>query len=176
MWLASPGYLKQPHVIDGMPRLPFDLMVMDEAHAMAGNSLRHSAVDALARSARHVVMLTATPHDGDDTRFRRLVSLGTTGSQFDALTIFRRARTGHVRHLRTLDVTPGVGLSRVMSAIDSFERARRFGAPSDGLLLICAVFRKRALSSLAALAASLHRRLAVVNDAVKSTLAAKQTA
>ncbi|HUR20613.1 MAG TPA: SNF2-related protein, partial [Vicinamibacterales bacterium] len=61
VWLASPDYLKQPHVIEGMPRLPFDLVVIDEAHTMAGNSQRHSAIDALAGAARHVVMLTATP-------------------------------------------------------------------------------------------------------------------
>jgi superfamily II DNA or RNA helicase len=169
VWLASPDYLKQPHVIDGMPRLPFDLLVIDEAHIMAGNSQRHAAVDALARSARHVVMLTATPHDGDGTRFRRLASLGATGdatgSRSDTLTIFRRTRAAPARRLRTLDVDPGVRLSRVLAAIDSLGRARRFGAPADGLLLICTVFRKRALSSLAALAASLHRRLAVVNGA-----------
>jgi len=41
VWLASPDYLKQPHVIEGMPRLPFDLVVIDEAHAMAGNSQRY---------------------------------------------------------------------------------------------------------------------------------------
>jgi superfamily II DNA or RNA helicase len=173
VWLASPDYLKQPHVLDGMPRQPFDLVVVDEAHTMAGNSQRHAVIDALARSARHVVMLTATPHDGDGLRFRRLVSLGATvvpaggsaGSQADALTIFRRTRPGPVRHLRRLDVNPGAALSRVLAAIDSFERARRAGVPADGLLLVCAVFRKRALSSLAALAASLQRRLAVVNAA-----------
>jgi superfamily II DNA or RNA helicase len=172
VWLASPDYLKQPHVIDGMPRLPFDLLVIDEAHTMAGTSQRHSAIDALARSARQVVMLTATPHDGDATRFMRLMSLGSTECatrpQADALTIFRRTRTGPVRHLRSLYVSPGAGLSRVLAAIDSFERTRRLSVPGDGLALICAVFRKRALSSLAALAASLNRRLAIVNGAAAS--------
>src|SRR5688500_11725989 len=176
VWLASPDYLKQPHVIDGMPRLPFDLLVIDEAHTMAGNSQRHSAIDGIARCARQVVLLTATPHDGDATRFMRLMSLGQNGcatrgatvSEADALTIFRRTRTGHVRHLRSLDVCPGAGLSRVLTAIDSFERTRHFSVPSDGLALICAVFRKRALSSLAALAASLNRRLAIVNGATAS--------
>ena len=169
VWVASADYLKQPHVIDGMPHLPFDLLVIDEAHTMAGNSQRHSAIDALARSARQVVMLTATPHDGDGLRFSRLLSLGATGSPADALTTFRRTRNGHVRHVRKLDVRPGIGLARVLAAIDSFERARRTGVPGDGLLLICAVFRKRALSSLAALVASLNRRLAIVNGATAMT-------
>jgi hypothetical protein len=169
VWVASADYLKQPHVIDGMPHLPFDLLVIDEAHTMAGNSQRHSAIDALARSARQVVMLTATPHDGDGLRFSRLLSLGATGSPADALTTFRRTRIGHVRHIRKLDVRPGIRLARVLAAIDSFERARWTGVPGDGLLLICAVFRKRALSSLAALVASLNRRLAIVNGATAMT-------
>lgn len=132
---------------------------------MAGNSQRHSAAGAIARSARHVVLLTATPHDGDHTRFRRLLSLGANDSPADSLTIFRRTRIGQPRHVRRVNVNPGSGLSRVLAAIDAFERLRRSGNPADGLLLICGVFRKRALSSLTALAASLHRRLALVNAA-----------
>ena len=166
-WVASPDYLKQPHVSEALPRLPFDLVVIDEAHVVAGNSQRHAAADAIARAARQVLTLTATPHDGDDNRFRRLISIGATGSATDALLIFRRARTEKARHLRTFDVGPGPGLSRVLAAVDSFERAKRSGEPGVGLSpgrsLICGVFRKRALSSLAALSASLARRLAIVN-------------
>jgi hypothetical protein len=165
VWLASADYLKQPHVLEAIPASPFDLVVIDEAHTVAGNSLRHAAVDAIARSARHVVMLTATPHDGDTVRFHRLVSLGATGSRADALTTFRRTRTSAVRHVRRLVISPGIALARMLGAIDSFERARHAEAPVDGLALICGVFRKRAISSFAALIASLHRRLEIVNNA-----------
>ncbi|MEO6222094.1 MAG: DEAD/DEAH box helicase [Vicinamibacterales bacterium] len=163
VWLASPDYLKQPHVIDGMPRAPFDLVVIDEAHMMAGNSQRHSAVHSIAQAAGQVVLLTATPHDGDESRFQRLLSLGATRSPADSLTIFRRTRTSSARHVRRLTMNPGAGVSQILAAIDAFARAGRSNAPNDGLLLICAVFRKRALSSLAALAASLSRRLALVD-------------
>ncbi len=163
VWLASPDYLKQLHVLEAMPDTPFDLVVIDEAHILSGKSQRRAAIHALARSARHVVMLTATPHDGDHARFTRLVSLGATGSKADALTTFRRTRTTPARHIRRLDVNAGPGLSRVLEAIDAFERSVR-AAPPAALNLICAVFRKRALSSMAALHASLDRRMSLIND------------
>lgn len=164
VWLASADYLKQPHVIDGMPRTPFDLLVVDEAHMMAGPSLRHLSINAIARSARRVILLTATPHDGDETRFKRLLSLGATGAPLDSLAIFRRIRSRRTRRHRRLNAKPGLHLSQVLAAIDSFERVGRPAGAVDGLSLICAVFRKRALSSLAALTASINRRLAVVSE------------
>jgi superfamily II DNA or RNA helicase len=168
VWLASADYVKQPHVREAMPESRFDLVVIDEAHTVAGHSQRHATLDAIARAARHVILLTATPHDGDSIRFRRLASFGASGSSTDELTIFRRTRTGSTRQVRQLDVRPGAGLTRVLAAIDSFEQVRRPEAPVDGLALICAVFRKRAVSSLAALTASLRRRLDVINNAPAS--------
>jgi superfamily II DNA or RNA helicase len=166
VWIASPDYLKQAHVMEAMPPVPFDLLVIDEAHGMAGNSNRHSAADDLARRARQVVLLTATPHDGSDVRFRRLVALGATGSDADALTVFRRVREMPARNVRRLDVSPGEGLARILAAIESFTRAGRSGASADGLLLLSGVFRKRALSSLAALVVSLTRRLEFLSNAM----------
>jgi len=164
VWIASPDYLKQAHVREAMPRAPFDLVVIDEAHTVAGPSQRHSALDAIARTARHVVLLTATPHDGDETRFNRLLSIGSTGAGADSLVIFRRTRTRPARRARALRVNPGEHLSQVLAVIDAFARTARTGSPTDGLSLICSVFRKRALSSMAALMSSIQRRLAVLNN------------
>ena len=162
VWIASPDYLKQPHVIEAMPDTPFDLVVVDEAHTMAGHSRRRAAINAIAAQARHVVLLTATPHDGDETRFGRLVSLGATGSRADGLTVFRRTRPADRRPMRRLAVAAGPGLSRALDAIDAFERAVSASRRAV-LTLICAVFRKRALSSMAAFLASLDRRLSVID-------------
>ncbi len=164
VWLVSPDYLKQPHILETLPRRGFDAVVMDEAHSMAGDSQRRWAIDTIARSARRVILLTATPHDGDDTRFRRLIDLGATGAKADALVIFRRAGTRSARRTRRMDVNAGPGLSQVLDAIDAFERTGPVAAPCEGLRLICGVFRKRALSSLAAFQASLERRLSVVSN------------
>ena len=165
VWLVSPDYLKQPHILETLPRRGFDAVVIDEAHAMAGDSQRRWAIDTIARSARRVILLTATPHDGDDTRFRRLIDLGATGAKADALVIFRRAGARPSRRTRRVDVNAGPGLSQVLDAIDAFERTAQPSSPCEGLRLICGVFRKRALSSLAAFHASLERRLALVTSA-----------
>lgn len=162
VWIASIDYLKQPHVLDGLPPRAFDVVVIDEAHTLAGDSQRHAAANTIARAAQHVILLTATPHDGSATRFGRLLALGGSGAPADALTVFKRSRPRHNRRLRNLFVKPSTGLSRVLDAIDSFERTRRPGASSDALALICGVFRKRALSSAGALASSLKRRMSII--------------
>jgi superfamily II DNA or RNA helicase len=164
VWLTSLDYLKQPHVLDGLPALPWDLLVIDEAHHLSGLSQRHEAIHTLAVAARRVVMLTATPHDGDESRFRRLLSVGSRG---DSLTIFRRTRPTDTRRrlVRWLPVRLAADDIRVLNAIDAFERTRhttRGGATQDGLPLICSVLRRRALSSPDALRASLVRRLEII--------------
>ncbi|MBX3182799.1 MAG: DEAD/DEAH box helicase [Polyangiaceae bacterium] len=73
-----------------------DFVVVDEAHTCVGNGQgRHQRYDllrGLADSAeRHLVLLTATPHSGDDTAFYRL--LGLLDSSFEAL----QATTGKER-------------------------------------------------------------------------------
>lgn len=167
-WLTSADFLKQPHVADGLPRAPWDLVVVDEAHQLGGDSQRHTTIDVIGRAAHHVVLLTATPHDGDDRRFQRLLSVGSRGER---ATVFRRMhKPGPPRRVRWLPARLTDSDLRMLHAIDAFERARHratvpdpSGAPS-GLALICGVFRRRALSSPAALHASIERRLAVVED------------
>lgn len=168
VWLTSADFLKQPHVIDGLPHEPWDLLVVDEAHHLGGDSLRHDAIDALGRHAIHVVLLTATPHDGDTQRYQRVLAVGAQG---DRVTVFRRLnRPGPARRVRWLPVRLSETDLRMLHTIDAFERARHRAAVLDsddataGLALICGVFRRRALSSPLALHASLERRLAIVEE------------
>jgi superfamily II DNA or RNA helicase len=166
VWLASPDYIKQPHVRDAMPRERWDLVVIDEAHMMAGDSQRGDCAHAIAVAAGHVVLLTATPHDGDDTRFRRLMSLGATGARADTIRVFRRLRASVSRRVRTIHLRPGAATLRVLAGIDAFERTVRPESRTEhrhALHLLCSLFRKRVLSSLAALVASLERRLAWID-------------
>src|SRR5258706_4390674 len=89
--------------------LTWDVVVFDEAHALAGRSDRAAAAAALARRARVVVMLTATPHCGDDEAFARLCALGDLGEAYP-LRIFRRTRSDvglpHGRRSILLKVRP----------------------------------------------------------------------
>ena len=57
-----------------------DFVIVDEAHTCAssgrGRHQRHELLQGLAGSAtRHLVLLTATPHSGDDAAFYRLLGL-----------------------------------------------------------------------------------------------------
>ncbi len=164
-WIASLDFLKQAHVQDGMPTRPWDLVVIDEAHAACGRSDRHAIADRLGRRARRLVLLTATPHSGDEERFERLIRIGRVGD--DDLVVFRRTRADIGVANRRRVAWHGVALSeaegRVLAALGTFERVvlRAAGATGrDAARLLLAVFRKRALSTMAALATSIDRRLA----------------
>jgi superfamily II DNA or RNA helicase len=168
LWLASLDYLKQPHVLDAIPRAPWDVVVIDEAHEACGESLRHDASDEVARRARVVVLLTATPHAGDAARFDRLRRLGRL-SAGDTLTVFRRTRadTGarHTRRVAWRGVSLAPAEADVLAALAAYEQAvlrRALGSRRDGALLLLSIFRKRALSTWQALDRSLERRLAWV--------------
>ena len=56
----------------------WDLIIVDEAHKLAGTNrqvARHLLGRALARSTRHLLLLSATPHQGKTDAFLRLMSL-----------------------------------------------------------------------------------------------------
>lgn len=166
VWIASIDYVKQPHVLAGLPPIPWDVVVIDEAHVATGRSDRHDTCDELGRRARHLVLLSATPHDGDPVRFARLLRLGSLPLAGDELAIFRRTRAGIAlpaqRVVRWVRVRPTMDLARLLDALEAFERVvleSARPAAHDAALLLLAVFRKRALSTMAALDRSLARRL-----------------
>jgi len=78
--VVSLDYIKsrerRDHFLDACP----DFVIVDEAHTCAGATQgrhqRHELLKGLAASAsRHLVLLTATPHSGDDEAFLRLLGL-----------------------------------------------------------------------------------------------------
>ncbi len=165
LWIASLDFLKQRHVVESMPARPWDLVVVDEAHAACGRSDRQALVDHIGRRSRRVVLLTATPHSGDEERFARLLQAGQLDQ--DDITIFRRGRADLGMAQRRRVAWHGVTLStaegQVLAALEAFERAvlRAAGhSGRDNARLLLGVFRKRALSTMAALARSIDRRAA----------------
>jgi superfamily II DNA or RNA helicase len=171
VWIASLDYLKQPHVRRALPPLPWDLVVVDEAHTACGDSERYAICDEMARRARHVLLLTATPHEGDETRFDRLRRLGALPRVDDPLVIFRRTRAdlaAAVPHrVRWHGVTLSEPERRVLGALRAFEQAVLRAAGSskrEGALLLLGVFRKRAMSTFGALAVSIERRLSWLEE------------
>ena len=89
--IASIDFIKQPEVLRGLASQSWDALIVDEAHQATVASLRYDAVSELARRARHVVLLTATPHAGDERSYRALCAIGSlTGD--DPMLRFRRTR------------------------------------------------------------------------------------
>jgi superfamily II DNA or RNA helicase len=166
VWLASLDFLKQPHVLEALPLEPWDLLVIDEAHGACGDSDRHAAASGLARRSRRVLLLTATPHSGDEESFRRLMALGRLDAAADTLTVFRRTRVDlgvdRRRAVRWHRIALRPAEARAIALLMSYEAAvLRAAGPvrRDRALLLLSIFRKRALSTMAALVESLRRRL-----------------
>jgi superfamily II DNA or RNA helicase len=165
--ITSIDYVKRPEVIRSLEALIWDLVVFDEAHALAGRSDRAAASAALATRARAVVMLSATPHSGDQAAFERLRSLGDLRGEFPLLT-FRRSRLvldgAAPRHVRLIRVRATPGEQQMHAALQEYADLSSHPSKTPGARLAISVLQRRATSSAASLAASLHRRLAWLTD------------
>src|SRR5215207_9458766 len=78
--VVSLDYIKADRRRDGFARACPPLVIVDEAHACVGGERgRHQRFELLqalaADSDRHMLMLTATPHSGDEAAFDRLLGL-----------------------------------------------------------------------------------------------------
>ena len=165
--IASIDYIKKPEVLRALETTVWDLIVFDEAHALSTRSDRNAAATALAERARTVLMLTATPHSGNDDEFGRLCGVGDLEHQFPLL-VFRRTRAdagiGQLRRSVWLNVTPSIDERRLHEAMLSYTRMVwvQRGASSGEARLAAIVLARRACSSASSLMRSLERRLAMV--------------
>ncbi|GHE05252.1 ATP-dependent helicase HepA [Allgaiera indica] len=78
--VVSLDYIKAEKRRDGFARACPDFVIVDEAHACVGThkgkQQRFDLLQGLARDpARRLILLTATPHSGDEDAFARLLSL-----------------------------------------------------------------------------------------------------
>src|SRR5690606_13188616 len=81
-------YIKSEKRRDEFARVCPELVIVDEAHTCAAASgarhLRYALLRELSADAtRHLVLLTATPHSGDEQAFYRLLAL--LKPEFEAL-------------------------------------------------------------------------------------------
>ena len=169
--VTSIDYVKRPEVMRSLETLVWDLVVFDEAHGLTGRSDRAAAAAALAGRARTLVMLTATPHSGEDEMFTRLCGIGTLDDD-DPLLVFQRTRAdaGIAGGRRTvlLRVRPTDAERAMHEALMAYAR-RVWVASADtageGARLAMSVLARRACSSASALAQSLERRIALLEQA-----------
>ena len=81
--IVSTEYIKSVRRREEFVRTCPELVIVDEAHTVAfspnnrgGRHLRHQLVSALAQDPeRHLMLVTATPHSGDEGAFRSLLGL-----------------------------------------------------------------------------------------------------
>jgi superfamily II DNA or RNA helicase len=171
IYVASHDLVKRPEVLRPLEDVVWDAVVIDEAHAATSGSDRRAALHAIARRSRHVVLLTATPHDGDPRERDALCSIGRA-AQDEPVVMFRRARAdvreGRPRRTRVLAVALSPAERRMHGLLERYSRCvwNEAGARGDQRArLVSIVLRKRALSSARSLLVSIERRLALLTDA-----------
>ena len=164
--VASIDYVKRPEVFPAAVACRWDLVVVDEAHACAGDSDRRSAVHALAARAAYVLLLSATPHSGDGESFAALCAIGAVESD-SPLLVFRRTRAdagiGTARHIHIVRVRPSGEEARMHAILARYSDAVRADEGVRDATLALSVLHKRALSSAWSLAQSVERRLAALS-------------
>ncbi|MBV9248348.1 MAG: DEAD/DEAH box helicase, partial [Acetobacteraceae bacterium] len=79
--LTSLDFAKQERVLEELERSSWDLAIIDEAHHCVGgaadtdDTLRRRLAEVVARRSDGLLLLTATPHDGNDAHFASLMEL-----------------------------------------------------------------------------------------------------
>lgn len=196
--VVSLDYIKADKRRDSFAQACPALVVVDEAHACVGGERgRHQRYELLQRLAadheRHLLLLTATPHSGDEAAFDRLLGLIDPEFRNGAAFESESARVRLARHFvqrRRIDVTgKDWGEDRTFPKHDTAELPYKFDAATrdfhDAVLDWClgvvegagADARKQRLafwgvlalmrcvgSSPAAAVAALRNRLAIEDD------------
>lgn len=112
--VVSLDYIKAERRRDGFSRACPDFVIVDEAHACVGThkgkQQRFDLLSELARDpGRRIIMLTATPHSGDEEAFARLLSLidpSFASVNFDDLK-YRERLARHFVQRRRIDLISG---------------------------------------------------------------------
>lgn len=164
--ITSIDFVKQPEVLAAACTITWDILVVDEAHQVTTLTQRRDAVARLAERARHVVLVTATPHAGDAADYRALCELGKYGHD-DPIVLFRRTRESaglpRSRRAHLLPVALPEPAREMHALVDAYVTSLWALAAKPGktdLRLLAMVLAKRACSSPHALALSIERRIA----------------
>ena len=198
--ITSLDFAKQPHVRDGILRAGWDLVVIDEAHKCSartyGNEVkktkRYEFGEAISRETDRLLLMTATPHQGDADQFEHFLRL-LDADQFTGLEIDRDIIAGEDSpwfsrrikdELRDFDGNPlfpprraitqpfelsgpeGELYAAVTEYINEFLPGGRSGRRRNSVALARTVLQRRLASSLGAIEATLMRRHERFADAV----------
>ncbi len=166
--VASIDLVKRPEVLAAVEAVAFDLVIADEAHHLTPTSERGHAVNRLALRAPWLVLVSATPHSGDQAAFTYMTATGALG---DPLVVFRRGR-GDIglpdnRRARLMSVVPNHDEARMLRATDNYAREiwQSLGRSDPAVQLVAVTLARRAASSATALAQTLARRRTLLAEA-----------
>jgi superfamily II DNA or RNA helicase len=190
--LVSLDYLKQEKILEQLERSSYDVVIIDEAHHCMDlgpaqerdDSQRRRLAEVLARRCDTLLLLTATPHDGNDQSFASLCEL-LDPSLVDGHGQLRgeRYRSHIVRRLKHHIVDPQSGAPKFRNRVVLPEPVhvsptahRAFMDLQRGLLDLIApqlkrAFRNRQYNDVLAFIALLKRSVSTVS-ACKQTLRA----
>jgi superfamily II DNA or RNA helicase len=170
--VASIDLVKRDEVRTALDASALDILIVDEAHHLTPGSDRAAVVADLARRAPWVVLVTATPHSGDDAAYRFLLSLGAVDDA-DEIRIFRRTSTALkpcARRTHLTAVQPDEAERALLAATLDYARALwRSGPDRSATRLLATVIARRAASCPSAAGRTLARRLALVRDGGQAT-------
>jgi SNF2 family DNA or RNA helicase len=163
--VASFDYVKRPEVAPAVASTRWDVVIVDEAHGVTSGTDRHSAIHSLCALAPYVVLLTATPHNGDPAAFDSLFDLGSRGD--GPVLVIRRSRQdvglGRNRRVHRLYVQPSEAEQRMHRALAELARTvTSSGHPERDSWLALTVLHKRALSSARSLERSAARMMSAL--------------
>jgi len=190
--ITSLDFAKQDDVLPGLLLADWDLVIIDEAHKCSavtqGDAVRRTRryvlAEELSKRAERLLLLTATPHSGDENRFTHFLAL-LDPDQFSTPELVRRQiaepdspyflrrqkedlidERGHRLFVNRRVLTQPFTLSR--HELDLYEQVsayvnRYLGAPAGGgrgsaVALARTVLQRRLASSLGAIRSSLHKR------------------
>ncbi len=169
--VASIDFVKRPEILASAEGAAFDLIVADEAHHLTPGSDRGRAVERLGCQAPWLVLMSATPHSGDQAAFDYLAGLGAHG---DPLVVFRRGRTdvgrSADRRSHRLRIVASADEDQLLRATAAYTRAiwRARGHADRAVQLVAITLARRAASSAAAAGRTLVRRRALLGDRLPS--------
>lgn len=121
-----------------------EFIIVDEAHTCAkpkgankGQQLRHSLLSDLAKSERHIVLLTATPHSGNNEEFQSVI--GMLKPEFEHYTLEDAKQREELSHYfiqrRRADVKPYIGGDVVFPERVAFDGKYKLSAQYHTLLM-----------------------------------------
>lgn len=179
--LTSMDFAKSDRVLAELERVAWDLVIIDEAHHCVGNeNQRRGLAGVLADRSDGLLLLTATPHDGNDANFASLIELldpslvdaagKLVGSGYrrhvvrrlkshirapDGTPLFRERVVVPVR-VDVSDAAPVAAFHQALSALVAprLQRSRDRSGLSDALAFVSLL--KRSMSSIAACVATLR--------------------